>query len=279
MMLNASFPQLAAEYIQEKCPNFFPKIGLMLGSGLGVLAEKIENKVTISYADLRGFPVSTVVGHAGQMVLGYLNGVPVACLQGRAHAYEGTLAEKLKTMIRTLKILGCEIYLATNAAGSLREQVGPGELVMVTDHINFQPGNPLVGPNEEEFGERFVSLDDAYDSALRAQFQKAAKQTKIPLHEGVYIATLGPVFETPAEIRAFKILGADLVGMSTVPEVIIARHCNMRVAVISAVTNLAAGMSSEKLSHAGTLHYAKIASDNLCKVVMAFMGTFVHAAT
>ena len=230
-----------------------------------------EDKTILSYADIPGFPVSTVSGHAGELVLGHLNGVPVVCLKGRAHSYEGTADEKVKTLIRTFKALGCEVYLATNAAGSLHAEVGAGELVAITDHINFQPTNPLVGANDEAFGPRFVSMDAAYDTELRQALHQTANQLEINLHEGVYLSTLGPVFETPAEIRAFRILGADVVGMSTVPEVIIARHCGLRVVVISAITNLAAGMSAEQLSHEGTLHYANLASKNLCQLVASYM--------
>jgi len=263
--------QLAAEFIQGKKPNFTPKVGIVLGSGLGALADLIDEKTVLSYEDLPGFPVSTIPGHAGQLVLGYLNDVPVCCLKGRAHAYEGTSEEKVKTLIRTLKVLGCEIYLATNAAGSLREEVGPGELVAITDHINFHPTNPLVGENEEEFGPRFVSMDAAYDPTLRETLHKIATKQNIHLHDGIYITTLGPIFETPAEIRAFKVLGADVVGMSTVPEVIVARHCDLRVVVVSAITNYAAGMRDERLSHEGTLHYAGLASDKMCNLISNFI--------
>lgn len=262
---------LAAEFIQKQKPDFKPKVGIVLGSGLGALADLIEDKTVFSYEDLPGFPVSTVSGHAGKLVLGYLNSVPVVCLQGRVHPYEGATNEKIKTLIRTFKALGCEIYLATNAAGSLRAEVGPGELVSITDHINFQPGNPLVGLNDEDFGPRFVGMDEAYDPILRKKLRETADALDIQLHEGVYLSALGPVFETPAEIRAFRILGADVVGMSTVPEVIIARHCDMRVVVISAITNLAAGMSTEKLSHEGTLHYANLVSEKMCNLVSNFM--------
>lgn len=262
---------LAADYIRQVRPDFTPRVGLVLGSGLGVLADLLEDKTVISYEELPGFPISTIAGHAGKLVLGYLQNVPVACLQGRAHLYEGVPSEKIKTLIRTFKALGCEIYLATNAAGSLRPEVGPGQLVAISDHINFQPGNPLVGFNDEDFGPRFVGMDAAYDVNLRQTMHLAAQKVGIILHEGVYLATLGPIFETPAEIRAFRILGADLVGMSTVPEVIIARHCGLRVAAISAVTNLAAGMSEEKLTHEGTLHYATSAANNICRLISGFM--------
>jgi xanthosine phosphorylase len=276
-MLSTSSPELVAKFIKEKHPDFTPEIGIILGSGLGALADLLDDKHIIPYESLDGFPVSTVSGHAGKMVLGYLHNVPVVCLQGRVHGYEGTSGDKIKLMIRTLKLLGCHTYFATNAAGSLRAEVAAGELVAITDHIHFQPSNPLVGANDDAFGPRFVSMDDVYDKTLREYLHQAAKKIEVPLHEGVYLSTLGPVFETPAEIRAFKILGADVVGMSTVPEVMVAKHCGMRVVVVSVITNLAAGMSDEKLSHEGTLHYANMASQRLCRLVSTFMDIYAHA--
>ena len=191
-------------------------------------------------------------------------------MQGRAHSYEGIAPQAVKTLIRTLKALGCELYLGTNAAGSLREDVGPGALVAVSDHINLQPGNPLAGPNDATFGPRFVGMENAYDKALRDELMQVAKAAGIPLSEGVYCAVLGPMFETPAEIRAYRVLGADLVGMSTVPEVIVARHAGMKVMVISAVTNLAAGMTNESLSHEGTLFYGEQAAVAMAQLLEAF---------
>jgi xanthosine phosphorylase len=261
----------ALHIIQQKLPDFKPKVGIVLGSGLGSLSEQLTDKQCFSYEELPGFPISTVAGHAGKLHLGKLSNVPVACLQGRVHPYEGTSAQGVKTLIRTLKLLGCEVLLITNAAGSLRADVGPGHLLMITDHINFQINNPLVGPNDEEFGSRFVAMTDAYDLNLREQLAFVAMQEKIDLAQGVYISTLGPCFETAAEIRAFKLLGADAVGMSTVPEVIVARHCGLRVAVISVITNLAAGMSDEKISHENTLHFAALGAGNLQRLIMAFL--------
>jgi len=260
----------AAEYIHSACNNFKPKFGLILGSGLGSLAELIENPSVISYGDLPGFPISTVAGHAGQMVLGYLQGVPVVCLQGRAHWYEGVESEKVKTLVRTIKLLGAENLMLTNAAGSLRMDVGPGRLMLITDHINLQGKNPLIGPNDEEFGPRFFAMDDAYNPELRKRLVQVAAENKIDLAQGIYIGVLGPCFETPAEIRAFKTLGADAVGMSTVPEVIVARHCGLKVATISAITNYAAGMSEEEITHEGTLHYGKIAARDMSRLLVRF---------
>tara|TARA_B100000989_G_scaffold294137_1_gene272614 strand:- start:2119 stop:2949 length:831 start_codon:yes stop_codon:yes gene_type:complete len=261
----------AADVITQKLNGLTPKVGIVLGSGLGAVADQITDAISFSYEELPGFPVSTVAGHAGCLVVGHLNGMPVACLQGRVHNYEGINNEAVKTLIRTLKLLGCEVLLSTNSSGSLHHHIGPGSLVMVSDHINFQPTNPLIGPNDEEFGPRFIGMEDTYDEQLRKNIGITAEKLGLEVSQGVYISTIGPMFETPAEIKAFRTLGADLVGMSTVPEVLVARHCGMRVAVIAAITNLAAGMSDEKLSHEGTLHYAGKASGDMIKLILGFM--------
>jgi xanthosine phosphorylase len=260
----------AAEYIRSQCDNFQPKMGLILGSGLGMLADLIQNPIVISYGDLPGFPISTVAGHAGQMVLGHLAGMPVVCLQGRAHWYEGVSSDKVKTLVRTIKLLGCKGVVLTNAAGSLRMDVGPGRLMLITDHINMQSKNPLIGPNDEEFGPRFFAMDDAYSPELRKHMLLAAEQSQVQLAQGIYISVLGPCFETPAEIKAFRTLGADAVGMSTVPEVIVARHCGLKVAAISAITNYAAGMSDEEITHEGTLYYGKLAAKDMSQLLIKF---------
>ena len=246
----------AAAIATARAAGLSPRIGLVLGSGLGGVAEELEDSVTIPYSELPGFRVGTVVGHAGALVLGSLAGVPVACLQGRSHLYEGIEASAVTTPIRTLKRLGCSAVLITNAAGSLRPEVAPGSLVGISDHINMLGFNPLTGANDEAFGPRFPSLGDAYDVELRAALARVAERCEVPWQEGVYLACTGPSFETPAEIRAFKTLGADLVGMSTVPEVIVARHCGLRIAAVSVVTNFAEGMSDEALSHEHTLAQA-----------------------
>src|SRR3990167_3096567 len=242
--------QQAVNSIRLKLPiNFSPKLGIVLGTGLGALAEHIEQVANIPYGDIPGFHVSTVSGHAGRLIAGYLQGLPVLCLQGRVHFYEGASVTALRIMIGTLKFLGCESLLLTNAAGSLQESVAPGQLMLIKDHINFQSINPLVGENDDRIGERFVSMDNAYDQALRDSLHRSAKTMDIKLAEGVYIGVLGPSFETHAEIRAFRILGADAVGMSTVAEVILARHCGLKVACISVISNFAAGMTSTMLTH------------------------------
>ncbi|WP_028059159.1 purine-nucleoside phosphorylase [Candidatus Solirubrobacter pratensis] len=248
-----------------------PKLGIVLGSGLGALTDDLDQPVAIPYAELPGFPEIGVAGHGGQLVLGHLNGLPVAALAGRKHAYEGDPAA-MKVPIRTLKALGADTLLVTNAAGSLREDVGPGRLMAITDHINMLGSSPLTGPNEDEIGPRFPSMRDAYDPQLIRVLRKAAKAEMIDLAEGVYLATAGPAFETPAEIRAFRVLGADAVGMSTVPEVILARHAGLRVVGVSAITNLAEGMGGEELSHEQTLRNAHVAARDLVRLVERFAG-------
>jgi xanthosine phosphorylase len=243
----------AATVIRQRGAGREPQVAIVLGSGLGAVADRIADAVVVDYAELPGFPHLGVHGHAGRLVLGRLGGVPVACLQGRAHLYEGVGARPLNTLVRTLKALGCRAVIVTNAAGSLRPDLCPGSIVLVEDHINLQGTNPLVGPNDDAVGPRFVDLTEAYARWLREVLSAAAGSKGIPLERGVYAAVLGPSFETPAEIRAYRSLGADLVGMSTVPEVISARHVGLEVAAISVVTNLAAGLAGEPLSHADTL--------------------------
>lgn len=276
--------EIATSIIQKMVPGFKPKIGLILGSGLRPLADQIQNARAIDFEEIPGFPKLTVAGHSGQLSLGTLYGVPVACMQGRPHWYEGySLVNKdlprelLTTPVRTLKLLGCEILIITNAAGSLRPEVTPGNLVLVNDHINFQFNNPLVGPNDNEFGPRFVSMEDAYDPALRKQFLELAKKLNISLTEGVYLGVLGPSFETPAEIRAFRILGADVVGMSTIPEVILARHCGLHVVTISVITNMAAGLGAEKITHEVTLAGAKKGINQLISLISGFLESYYAA--
>lgn len=260
-----------AKLIAQKSQGFKPKVGLVLGSGLGSLADQIENALHFPYEELEGFSRVGVKGHSGVLTLGTLFGIPVACLQGRPHYYEGNDNIAMRTPIRTLKTLGCEQLIVTNAAASLRPHVTPGQLVVLSDHINLSFNNPLSGPNDEDFGTRFPSMENAYDADMRAQLQAHAEDLGITLSEGVYLAVLGPSYETPAEIRAFAMLGAHLVGMSTVSDVIVARHCGLKVAAISSVTNMACGMSDEKLTHDGVLKVAKQASVNLIKLLQAYL--------
>ncbi|MCK1199521.1 purine-nucleoside phosphorylase [Streptococcus uberis] len=223
-----------------------PEFGLILGSGLGELAEEIENAIVIDYADIPNWGQSTVVGHAGKLVYGELSGRKVLALQGRFHFYEGNPIEVVTFPVRVMKALGCQGLVVTNAAGGIG--YGPGTLMTITDHINFTGQNPLIGENLDDFGPRFPDMSDAYTAAYRQIANQVANRLGIKLEGGVYIGVTGPTYETPAEIRAFKTMGADAVGMSTVPEVIVAAHSGMKVLGISAITNFAAGFQSE-LNH------------------------------
>lgn len=261
----------AAQIIKAKIGNFKPKLALTLGSGLGGIADLLTDAIKISYADLPDFPPCGVAGHAGVLHLGYLNGVPIACLQGRAHLYEGVSKTVAKTYVRTMKLLGCEAFFITNAAGAMREDISPGDLVLIHDYINFQFTNVLAEHNDDDFGPRFLGVEDVFDIDLRNKIESIAKTLKTPLKKGVYFAVLGPQFETPAEIHAFKMLGGDVVAMSAINEIVTAHHCGMKIAMISAVTNMAAGMSSDKISHELTLSGAKVAATNLQPLVLEFV--------
>lgn len=269
--------QESMDVIRKYAPHFVPKAGLILGSGLGSIADQLENPITIPYQAIPGLHNGGVQGHASLLVMGYLNQVPVVCLKGRLHLYEGVNYDSIRTLVRIVRQLGAHTLIVTCAAGSLRAEVSPGEVMMISDHINFQPGNPLLGPNDESIGPRFVSLENAYDSDLRETMSTIANQMGIPLWEGVYASVLGPSFETPAEIRAFKTLGADLIGMSVVSEVIIARHCGMKVAGLAAITNLAVGLSAEKVTHEGTLHFGELAARKLIKLIPELVKEIAHA--
>ncbi|MEN3277420.1 MAG: purine-nucleoside phosphorylase [Massilia sp.] len=268
--MSSNTPFEAADIIRARKPGFEPRVAMILGSGLGVLAEQMTDAVSISYSELPGFPISTVHGHAGELVLGTLAGVPVVCMKGRGHFYEGYGANVMTSAVRTFKLLGCEMLLVTNAAGSLRAEVDAGSVVVLTDHINLLPGSPLAGPNDDRFGPRFFSMANAYDAELRNLVKETAAAKGITIAEGVYLAAPGPNFETAAEIRAFRTLGADVVGMSVVPEVISARHCGLKVVGVSAITNLAEGLTPFPLSHEQTLKYAAIAAKDLVTLIHSF---------
>jgi xanthosine phosphorylase len=248
-----------------------PRVGVVLGSGLGAVADAVTDPVVVSYEDLPGFPRPTVAGHAGRAVLGRISGVPVAVLQGRAHLYEGGEIDALRVPVRALHAAGAEILILTNAAGSLRPDVGPGRLMAITDHINLTGTNVLIGPNDAAVGPRFPPMRDAYDPQLLGELRAAAQALEIPLAEGVYLAVSGPSFETAAEIRAFATLGADAVGMSTVHETTVARHCGLRVLAVSVITNLAEGMSEVPLSHEQTLRDGERAAGDLSRLLLGFL--------
>lgn len=237
----------AAQYIKDQGVDTL-EVGLILGSGLGELADEIEDRVVIQYTDIPSFPVSTVEGHAGQLVCGTLGGKKVIALQGRFHYYEGYTMEVVTFPIRVMSELGVESMIVTNAAGGVNRDFTPGDLMMITDHINFFGTNPLIGANDEEQGPRFPDLSQAYDLEYQEYIKEAASELNLPLKEGVYFGMTGPTYESPAEIRMINTLGGDSVGMSTVPEVIVARHAGIRVAGISCITNFAAGLGGE-LNH------------------------------
>jgi purine-nucleoside phosphorylase len=250
-----------------------PRVGVVLGSGLGGLADEVEDDVEIPYAEIPGWPVSTALGHAGVLVLGVLGETPVALMRGRAHLYEGLGAERVVFGVRVLGRLGVRSLVLTNAAGAVNTAYVPGRLVLVSDHLNFQGTSPLVGPNDEELGPRFQDLSDAYDPQLRAAARAAASRLGIELEEGVYAGWLGPQFETPAEIRFLRTAGADLVGMSTVSEVIAARHMGIRCLVVSVVTNMAAGVREEKIDHEAVLEIGAQAAGSLTALLRELVPT------
>lgn len=265
----------AAKIIQAKIGDFKPRIAITLGSGLGGIADLLTEVIKIPYTDLPDFPPCGVVGHAGVLHLGYLNGVPVACLQGRAHLYEGVSKTVAKTYVRTMKLIGCETMLLTNACGSMREDIVPGNLVLIHDYINFQFTNVLAEHNDDRFGPRFIGVEDVFDPALREKMSSIATELQLPLKKGVYFAVLGPQFETPTEIRAFKHMGGDVVAMSAINEIVTGHHCGMKIVMVSAVTNMAAGMSADKISHELTLSGAKVAAQNLQPLVLGFVKKYM----
>jgi len=250
-----------------------PRVGVVLGSGLGGLADALENRVEVPYGEIPGWPTSTAVGHAGVLVLGDVDGVPIAIMRGRAHLYEGVSADRAVFGVRVLGRLGVRTLVVTNAAGGINETFRPGMLVLISDHVNLQGTSPLVGPNDEELGSRFPDMNDAYDPELRRLAREAADRLGLELPEGVYAAWLGPQFETPAEIRFMRAIGSDLAGMSTVPEVIAARHMGIRCLGISVVTNMAAGVLPEKIDHNVVLEVGARAAGSLTTLLRELVPT------
>jgi purine-nucleoside phosphorylase len=245
-----------------------PELGLVLGSGLGFLGDQVEDPVAIDYHDLPGFPVSTVPGHAGRLVLGKLSGRSVAVMQGRFHYYEGYSISRITMGVRLMGMLGVKAFIITNAAGGIRADLQPGDLMLIRDHVNLMGSNPLIGPNVDDWGVRFPDMSNAYSRELRTQARHVAAELGILVKEGVYAAFTGPSYETPAEIRMLNVLGADTVGMSTIPEVIAACHMGRQVLGISCVSNLAAGISPEPLSHAEVTETADKVRDVFSKLIL-----------
>lgn len=242
----------AAEFIASKT-SLRPKVAVVLGSGLGAFADSLQAATVVPYTEIPGWPASTAIGHAGKLVIGTIDGVAVAALAGRAHLYEGYTAQQAVYGVRAFRALGVESLILTNAAGGIKAGFGPGTLVLLSDHINLLGQNPLSGPNDDSLGPRFPDMSEAYSKALRAIGKAAAAEIGLDLPEGVYAAVPGPSYETPAEIRYLRAVGADLVGMSTVPETIAANHMGMKVLGISCVTNHAAGVIDRKLNHVEVL--------------------------
>ena len=260
----------SAEYIEGKIKGK-PTLGIVLGSGLGDFCEDFSDAVNIPFSEIPGFPVPTVEGHSGMVTIGSYHGKSVMALHGRVHYYEGGTQAEITIPIRVMKLLGVKTVLLTNACGGINLSYHPGDLMLINDHINFSGQNPLIGLNLDEFGTRFPEMAALYTSSLRDKVKVLAAKLDIPLKEGVYIFYSGPSFETPAEIRAFRILGADACGMSTVPEAIVAHHAGMNVIGISCITNMAAGINDVPLKHEEVLENAEKAKDKFTKLVDAII--------
>ncbi len=262
----------ASKYILEKT-KYKPEIGLILGSGLGALADEIENAEFYQYSEIPHFPISTVQGHAGRLVIGELKGKTVVAMQGRFHYYEGYTMQEVTFPIRVMKLLGIKTLIVTNAAGAVNENYKPGDLMLIKDHINLSGNNPLIGKNLEDFGPRFPDMSDPYNKILGKKVKDVAKKLSVPLQEGVYTCMSGPTYETPAEIKMVRILGSDAVGMSTVPEVIVANHSGVKVIGVSCITNMAAGILEQPLNHKEVMETSEIAREKFVKLMKGIIET------
>jgi purine-nucleoside phosphorylase len=260
--------QTAIDYLRSQTSRE-PRVAVVLGSGLGAFAEELSHRLEIPYGAIPDWPVSTAIGHAGQLVFGKLDGLEMAVMAGRSHLYEGYTAAQVTMGVRVLHRLGVRSIIFTNAAGGINLSYSQGALVLISDHINLLGSNPLTGPNDDSAGPRFPDMTDAYSAAYRKIAQQVAGELGIPLSEGVYAAVTGPSYETPAEIRYLRTIGADLVGMSTVPEVIVANHLGMRVLAISCVTNMAAGILPQKINHEEVLETGRRVRDTLVRFLKA----------
>jgi len=267
----------AADFIRSKTSHQ-PRIGLVLGSGLGAFADDLEERVTLPYSTIPHFPVSSAVGHAGNLVVGKVAGVPVAAMQGRVHYYEGHTMLRVTFPMRVFCRLGIKGVLLTNAAGGIGPELKPGCLVVLKDHINLQGTNALIGTNEDRFGPRFPDMTEAYARDWRALALEQAKRQGIDIYEGIYAAVPGPSYETPAEIRFLRIIGAHVVGMSTVAEVVVARHCGMKVLAISVVTNMAAGILDQPINHAEVLEIGERIKGRLTELLRSLIPRLAASA-
>ncbi|MBA2942206.1 purine-nucleoside phosphorylase [Paenibacillus sp. CGMCC 1.16610] len=262
--------QEAAAFISNET-KIKPQIGLILGSGLGVLADLIEQPIVVDYSRIPHFPVSTVEGHAGELVVGTIKGKQVLVMKGRFHAYEGYGAETVSFPVRVMKELGVETLIVTNAAGGINESYQVGDLMVISDHLNLTYRNPLIGPNDSALGVRFPDMSEAYSKRLRKLAHDVAASQDFKLQEGVYVGLLGPNYETPAEIRMFRTLGGDSVGMSTVPEVIVARHAGIEVLGFSCISNMASGILDQPLSHAEVMETTEKVKPKFLKLVLGII--------
>lgn len=262
--------QAAVSYIRDVTVRE-PRVMVVLGSGLGAFADELADPISIPYSEIPGWPTSTAVGHAGKLVFGKLNHLDVAVMAGRAHLYEGYTPAQVTFGVRVLHRLGARSAVFTNAAGGINLSYRQDALVLISDHINLQGANPLIGANDDSEGPRFPDMTEAYSAAYRAKAHQVARELKIPLNEGVYAALTGPSYETPAEIRYLRAIGADLVGMSTVPEVIVANHLGMHVLGISCVTNMAAGIQPQKLDHKEVMETGYRVRDTLIRFLRALL--------
>ena len=271
-------PDLAetlALQLRAQLGNFTPRVGLILGSGLGALVAAIKVHLRISYADCPGLFVSTIHGHKGELVFGTLSGIPLMCMNGRVHLYEGATCLQILTPIRMMKILGCKSLIVTNAAGSLKPAWTPGTIVAIKDQINMTGISVLAGPNAEQYGPRFLAMEYAYDPKLRHLFHLAAQEQQLQLEEGVYLGVMGPCYETPAEIKLYSLLGGDMVGMSTIHEVIAAHHAGLKVAGLSLITNLGAGLGHSRVNHEEVLAMAKLAGQRLQNLIVYVLQHYI----
>lgn len=265
--------QRAAEALRDRV-NCQPAVGIILGSGLGEIARRLEDCTVIPYAEIPGFPLSSVEGHAAQLVFGRMGNTEVVAMQGRFHYYEGLSMKQITFPVFVLRQLGVRNLIVTNACGGINESFAPGDLMLITDHINLSPFNPLVGPNEERFGPRFPDMTEVYDLRLRDYALKTAEPLGLALKQGVYAFFPGPCYETAAEIHAYRVMGADAIGMSTVPEAIAARYLGMRVLGLACITNMATGIAKNPHSHEEVLATAEKSSAAFCRLVQTLLTSF-----
>ncbi len=265
----------AARFITAKAQGKTPRAAIVLGSGLGGVASAIEDRVEIPYSEIPHFPVSTVEGHDGKLIVGSINGVEVVAMKGRFHFYEGYTMEQVTLPVRVFSLMEVRTLILTNAAGGANPDFGPGSLMIITDHINLMGDNPLIGPNDNRFGPRFPDMTEVYSKDYIASARAVARETGIALAEGVYIALRGPSYETPAEVRMLRALGADALGMSTVPEAIVARHSGLQVLGLSCITNTAAGLAGQEINHAEVMEVGKEAGERLSELILKLLPRLV----